>query len=101
MLYYLYKKNYINNSLVQHRVFEKAKAPDIYNFFDYKDCVEDLPKETREIVVTDYDLVKRIDKDIPIKSSEYEKNLLIDSNNHIVFNNGEHHISNEPIDKVF
>ena len=98
MLYYLYKKNYINNSLVQHRVFEKAKAPDIYNFFDYKDCVEDLPKETREIVVTDYDLVKRIDKDIPIKSSEYEKNLLIDSNNHIVFNNGEHHISNEPID---
>ena len=98
MLYYLYKKNYINNSLVQHRVFEKAKAPDIYNFFDYKDLIEDLPKETREIVVTDYDLVKRIDKDIPIKSSEYEKNLLIDSNNHIVFNNGEHHISNEPID---
>ncbi len=36
MLYYLYKNNYINESLVQHRVFEKEAIPNSHNFFDYK-----------------------------------------------------------------
>ena len=83
MLYYLYKNNYINKSLVQHRVFEKEGIPSSQNFFDYK---------------TDYEVLDKIKKDIPIKSSEYEKSLVIDSNDHIVNNKVEHHISNEPID---
>ena len=83
MLYYLYKNNYINESLVQHRVFEKEGIPASHNFFDYK---------------TDYEVLDKIKKDIPIKSSEYEKSLIIDSNDHIIYNKGKHHISNEPID---
>ena len=83
MLYYLYKKNYINDSLVQHRVFEEEGIPSSHNFFDYK---------------TDYEVLDKIKNDIPIKSSQYEKSLVIDSNNHIVYKKGEHHISNEPID---
>ena len=92
MLYHLYKKNYINKSLVQHRVFAKEGISPSHNFFDYK---------------TDYEVLDKIKKDIPIKSSEYEKNLIIDSNDRIIYKkktfflervNGEHHLSNEPID---
>ena len=83
MLYYLYKNNYINKSLVQHRVFEKEGIPASHNFFDYK---------------TDYEVLDKIKNDIPIKSSKYENSLVINSNDHIVYNKVEHHISNEPID---
>ena len=88
MLYYLYKENYINKSLVQHRQFDPKgeciahrgpEHPD--SFFEYE---------------TDYGMIKKIQKDIPINSSEYEKNIeLID--NHLVMEQ-KHHISNEPID---
>ena len=83
MLYYLYKNNYINESLVQHRVFEKEAIPNSHNFFDYK---------------TDYEVLDKIKNDIPIKSSQYERNLIVDSNDHITYSKGKHHISNEPID---
>ena len=69
MLYYLYKKNYINDSLVQHRVFEKEGIPEAHNFFDYRGRVEDLSKKSKDVVLTHYDMIERITKDIPIKSS--------------------------------
>ena len=98
MLYYLYKNNYINESLVQHRVFEKEGIPEAHNFFDYRGRVEDLSEKSKDVVLTHHNIIKQISKDIPIKSSEYEKSLVIGSNDHIVYNKGEHHISNEPID---
>ena len=78
-----HKNNYINKSLVQHRVFEKEGIPASHNFFDYK---------------TDYEVLDKIKNDIPINSSKYENSLVINSNDHIVYNKVEHHISNEPID---
>ena len=47
---------------------------------------------------TDYEVLDKIKNDIPIKSSQYERNLIVDSNDHITYSKGKHHISNEPID---
>ena len=74
MLYFLYKNNYQNKSLIEHPEFEKECIWHHKNLFGNE---------------VDESILERIKKDIPIKSSEYEKNMILDK---------EHHISNEPID---
>ena len=76
MLYYLYKNNYQNKSLIEHREFEKECIWHHKNLFGDK---------------VDENILEKIKKDIPIKSSDYEKNMILEK---------EHHISNEPIDNL-